>query len=298
MPARTATRAFDPAMFAILVVDDEEMNRDMLSRRHERRGYFTLTAAGGAEAIEKIGGTGCDLVLLDVMMPGMSGVEVLQKLRERYEPSELPIVMASARTDTDVITQCLRQGANDYVTKPLDFEVVLARVQTQLTMKAAVEAVRASEGRFRMLAEMSADMISLHAPDGTFRFASAAARDLLELAPEALVGTTFQELVHPKDREAMPPTPGELPEACTMVIRLRRGDDWVWCEVKSRSIKGSRSGKVTDVQMSTRDVSFYVDPRTGLPLTNPPPLPPPVDLPAPLAKAGTEPPVRARKSPP
>ncbi len=76
-----------------------------------------------------------DLVLLDVMMPGLSGIDVLKKLRERWPESDLPVVMATARDATEDVVEALRLGANDYVTKPLDFAVVLARVETQLSLR-------------------------------------------------------------------------------------------------------------------------------------------------------------------
>jgi class 3 adenylate cyclase len=76
-----------------------------------------------------------DLVLLDVMMPGLSGIDVLKRLRERWPESDLPVVMATARDATEDVVEALRLGANDYVTKPLDFAVVLARVETQLSLR-------------------------------------------------------------------------------------------------------------------------------------------------------------------
>lgn len=251
---------FDPSTFAILVVDDEVMNRDMLCRRLDRRGYFTLSAADGQEALDLIEGTGCDLVLLDVQMPGMSGIEVLEAIRAKRGPDQLPVIMASARSDTDIVTTALAKGANDYVAKPLDFPIVLARVQTQLAMRAAVEALKATEARYRMLAELSADMISLHGPDGRFQFASPACRELLGYEPEEMLDLQLFELFHPKDREALPTSAADFPEAATLVLRLRRKDAvYVWVEMKIRAQRGSRSGKVTDLQCSTRDVSFYVD---------------------------------------
>jgi len=81
-------------------------------------------------------------VLLDIMMPGMSGIEVLEKIRETRDGTELPIIMATAKNTREDIVSALSLGANDYVTKPLDFPVVLARVNTQLAMKRANDHVR------------------------------------------------------------------------------------------------------------------------------------------------------------
>src|SRR5438105_274386 len=127
---------------AILVVDDNEMNRDMLSRRLERKGFSVRAAADGAGALQAVAQGGIDLVLLDIEMPGLSGMDVLRTLRRTYTSLDLPIVMATARTDSQDVVQALEDGANDYVTKPLDFPVVLARVEAQLRTRA-----RAAQGR-------------------------------------------------------------------------------------------------------------------------------------------------------
>ena len=129
----------------LLVVDDNELNRDMLSRRLQRRGYEVATAEDGAVALEMIEQRRFDVVLLDVMMPGIDGFEVLRRVRKTHPPTELPIIMATAKDDREDIVEALKLGANDYVTKPLDFPVVFARVQTQLSLKRAVDQIIALE---------------------------------------------------------------------------------------------------------------------------------------------------------
>lgn len=120
----------------LLVVDDNEDNRDMLSRRLRRQGYSVVTAEDGRKALDLLDtGQKFDLVLLDIMMPGISGLEVLQTIRQRLSITDLPIIMATAKDNSEDIVGALQLGANDYVTKPLDFAVVMARVQTQLVIK-------------------------------------------------------------------------------------------------------------------------------------------------------------------
>jgi class 3 adenylate cyclase/ActR/RegA family two-component response regulator len=126
----------------LLVVDDNEMNRDMLSRRLAAKGHAVGVAEDGERALAMIGEDRPDLVLLDVMMPGISGLEVLQRLREKFSASDLPIIMATAMDASKDIVEALRLGANDYVTKPLDFPVVLARVQGQLALKRAKDEIQ------------------------------------------------------------------------------------------------------------------------------------------------------------
>ncbi len=133
----------------ILIVDDTEMNRDMLSRRMKRHGYLVETADGGAAALSLITDKSFDLVILDIMMPDVDGMTVLKTLRERFDPSDLPILMATAKDGAEDIVRALELGANDYVTKPLDFPVVVARVRTQLALKRSHEQLRAAHRRMK-----------------------------------------------------------------------------------------------------------------------------------------------------
>jgi class 3 adenylate cyclase len=131
-----------PGQPTLLVVDDNELNRDMLSRRLRTRGYAVATANDGRQALDLVDKQAFDLVLLDVMMPGISGLEVLAELRKRWTVADLPVIMATARDQGEDIVEALKLGANDYVTKPLDFPVVLARTETQLSLKRAMEEIR------------------------------------------------------------------------------------------------------------------------------------------------------------
>ncbi len=145
-PAAAAPAASTPQVAGaggeILVVDDNELNRDMLSRRLRSRGYAVTVAESGARALELVKGGAFDLVLLDIMMPGISGLDVLHSVRESYSREELPVVMATARDQADDVIEALKAGANDYVTKPLDFPVVVARAELQILLKRSSAEVR------------------------------------------------------------------------------------------------------------------------------------------------------------
>jgi len=119
----------------LLIVDDNEMNCDMLSRRLARKGYEVAVANDGYRALEMIRDQTFDLILLDIMMPGMSGLEVLERIRQTHSLTELPVLMATAKVDSEYVVQALSLGANDYVTKPIDFPVVLARIETQINVR-------------------------------------------------------------------------------------------------------------------------------------------------------------------
>ncbi|MCB9277069.1 MAG: response regulator [Lewinellaceae bacterium] len=119
----------------ILVVDDEPINQQVL-KNHLSEGPFQLTQAmNGEEAIRILeSGQRFDLVLLDVMMPRISGYEVCRRIREKYLPSELPVIMVTAKNQVPGLVQGLALGANDYLAKPFTKEEFLARVKTQLDL--------------------------------------------------------------------------------------------------------------------------------------------------------------------
>jgi DNA-binding response OmpR family regulator len=126
---------------SILIVDDEALNREGLARRLQRHGYETTLAENGLRAIELLGERQFDLLLLDVMMPEMNGLEVLKFVRRVDSLLDLPIIMVTARGDSEDVVEALELGASDYVTKPINFPVVLARVRSQLALRRAVTRV-------------------------------------------------------------------------------------------------------------------------------------------------------------
>ena len=121
----------------LLVVDDNEMNRDMLARRLARNGYLVDVAENAQQLLQRVKENSTDLVLLDIEMPEVSGFDALKALRNDYSPIQLPIIMVTARNQREDIVRALNLGANDYLTKPLDFPVALARIGTQLSNKRA-----------------------------------------------------------------------------------------------------------------------------------------------------------------
>jgi serine/threonine protein kinase len=120
---------------SILVVDDDSLNRKVVSLNLEREGFEVLGAADGQQALGILASRHIDLMLLDRVMPGVSGIEVLKTLRNKYSTNTLPVVMMTAVTESLSIAEALEAGANDYITKPIDFTVALARVRAQLRDK-------------------------------------------------------------------------------------------------------------------------------------------------------------------
>jgi adenylate cyclase len=119
----------------ILVVDDNEDNRDMLSRRLQRQGYEVLTAAGGRAALDALATASVDLVLLDVMMPDLDGYAVLQRLKADPALRDIPVLMISALDELDSVVRCIQLGAEDYLGKPFDPVLLQARIGACLEKK-------------------------------------------------------------------------------------------------------------------------------------------------------------------
>ena len=147
----------NPRTSRLLIVDDNEMNRDMLARRLARKGYEIAVTQSAHDLLERVKLDGTDLVLLDIEMPEVSGLDALKTLREAYSAIELPIIMVTAKNQSEDIVKALDLGANDYLTKPIDFPVALARIGTQLSHKRAQEALKESEERYALAARGSND---------------------------------------------------------------------------------------------------------------------------------------------
>ncbi len=119
----------------ILVVDDNASNRDLLTRRLQRQGHTVLQAENGALALALVEKEALDLVLLDMMMPGISGYDVLASLKSDPQFREIPVIMISALSELASIVRCIEAGADDYLTKPFDPTLLRARVSTSLERK-------------------------------------------------------------------------------------------------------------------------------------------------------------------
>jgi diguanylate cyclase (GGDEF)-like protein len=126
-----------PVRPRLLLVDDVRDNRLLLKRRLERRGFDVVEAESGWAALELIEKDPFDLVLLDIMMPGIDGIETLKRIRAQKTASDLPVIMVTGKTASENVVEALQLGANDYVTKPVDFAVTLARVETQIKRRQA-----------------------------------------------------------------------------------------------------------------------------------------------------------------
>jgi len=149
----------------LLIVDDEPANLSLLKRLFEPR-YRVMCVSSGQDALDLLAQAPFDLVLLDIMMPGMDGLETLRQIRSKPTIADLPVILVSAMSEVQDVVRGLQMGANDYVTKPVEVDLMTARVQTQLALK------RLQDERKQHIAELQA------AHDMKDRFLQMASHDL------------------------------------------------------------------------------------------------------------------------
>ncbi|MGH9574246.1 MAG: diguanylate cyclase domain-containing protein, partial [Candidatus Acidiferrales bacterium] len=257
----------------VLIVDDNEMNRDMLARRLERKGYQVSVAASAHELMERIKKDSIELVLLDIEMPEISGLEGLQRIRTLYSAIELPVIMVTARNQSEDIVKALQMGANDYLTKPIDFAVALARIGTQLSHKLAQESLKESEERYALAAR--------GANDGLWDWNLATNVIYFSDRWKAMIGYSEGEMsdkpeewldrVHSDDRQRMldeitSHQSGHTPHF-ESVHRIRHKDGtFRWMLTRGLAVR-DRSGKPVRMAGSQTDITEgkVSDPLTGLP---------------------------------
>jgi len=119
----------------VLVVDDERVNRMLLTRSLEREGHRVRCAENGVEALQLLHDDPCDVVLLDIVMPGLDGVSVLERIKSDPGLQDVPVIMISGVDDTDSVVRCIEIGADDYLPKPFDPVLLRARISAGLTKK-------------------------------------------------------------------------------------------------------------------------------------------------------------------
>jgi len=257
----------------VLIVDDNEMNRDMLARRLERKGYQVSVAASAHELMERIKKDSIELVLLDIEMPEISGLEGLQRIRTLYSAIELPVIMVTARNQSEDIVKALQMGANDYLTKPIDFAVALARIGTQLSHKRAQEGLKESEERYALAAR--------GANDGLWDWNLATNVIYFSDRWKAMIGYSEDEMsdkpeewldrVHTDDRQRMLDEIASHQNGHTphfeSVHRIRHKDGtFRWMLSRGVAVR-DRSGKPVRMAGSQTDITEgkVSDPLTGLP---------------------------------
>jgi signal transduction histidine kinase len=158
--AQTRASPGEAVVGYVLIVDDSADNRSVIARRLERRGYAFKEAEDGARALHMIREEPPALILLDYMMPGLSGIDVLREVRKSWSTSEMPVIMVTARSEDDSLVAALDAGANDYVTKPVNFSILQARISVQLELQKASRELKSMNDKLeRLVAERTAQLV-------------------------------------------------------------------------------------------------------------------------------------------
>ncbi|MEO5378273.1 MAG: response regulator [Magnetococcus sp. DMHC-6] len=135
LPVANSSSLYSPeALPRILVVDDDQINREVVHANLNSQ-FYVIEAASGKECLEVIANNHVDLILLDLMMPGLSGFDVLAELSGQKTEISIPVIVLSAKDQMDDITRAFRMGSVDYITKPFHREELLARIQTHITLR-------------------------------------------------------------------------------------------------------------------------------------------------------------------
>lgn len=116
----------------ILIIDDSEFDRKLLEKVLVKKGFTCTYCESGENALISIKMDKPDVVLLDIMMPGISGIETLINIRQQFSSIQLPIIMVTSKTDDAAIIDALQKGANDYITKPVHYDIAVMRINTQI----------------------------------------------------------------------------------------------------------------------------------------------------------------------
>ncbi|MDD5237416.1 MAG: response regulator [Candidatus Omnitrophica bacterium] len=165
----------------ILVVDDQFQNIELLEAYLVPQGYEIIKAASGEEALEKLGSNQIDLILLDVMMPKMSGIEVLKNLRVDEKTKAIPVVMVTVLKETEDKVKALEAGCDDFISKPVDKVELLARVKSILKISYYRQQLEEKE-KFKTVVDKVSDGIAICAPDYLIKDCNAAILKYLNIA--------------------------------------------------------------------------------------------------------------------
>ena len=189
----------------ILVVDDQFQNIELLDAYLVGQGYEIVKAASGQEALEKISGNQIDLILLDVMMPGMSGIEVLEKLRADEKTRLIPVVMVTVLKETEDKIKALEAGCDDFISKPVDKVELLARVKSILKISYYLWQLD-EKNKFKAVVDKISDGIAICSPDYLIKESNEAILKYLNITdPEKinLVETLFKSYSVSINKEAL-----------------------------------------------------------------------------------------------
>jgi DNA-binding response OmpR family regulator/signal transduction histidine kinase len=185
--ARPKSSGPDEGMGTLLVVDDNPMNRDLLSRQLARAGYVVETAEDGHQALDVLHERAFDLVLLDVIMPEIDGLEVLRRIKADAGLAEIPVMMLSSLDDVESAIRCIELGADDFLHKPFHPTLLQARIGSSLEIRDMQRRLSKNSLRMDEEADLTSKMLRASFPGGFADRMRAGESDILETYSEATV---------------------------------------------------------------------------------------------------------------
>jgi PAS domain S-box-containing protein len=195
----------------ILLVDDDEANRELLCRGLEREGFQVSSESGGHDALTRLKRESFDLLLLDILMPGMDGFEVLARIRENNDLKELPVVALSALDDLDSAMRALSMGADDFLVKPFDPLLLRVRIGALLRRRQAeIERTRMAENLALLLESTGEGIYGLNR-EGCCTFINRAALEMLRYPAGELLGRDLHPVIHHTRADGSPYPEEECP---------------------------------------------------------------------------------------
>ena len=239
----------------ILAVDDQLQNIELLEAYLAPQGYEIIKALSGEEALMKLSGNKIDLILLDIMMPRMSGIEVLSRLRADERTKAIPVVMVTALKETEDKVKALEAGCDDFISKPVDKVELLARVKSILKISYYRRQLE-EKGQFKAVVDKVSDGIAICSPDYLIKDSNEAIKKYLNITDPVkvnLLDTLFANYAVPINKEALMDL--TIAHKTFDIVRLESvTTEALYLEVNLNVIKNS-AGELLSIVFILRDVT-------------------------------------------
>lgn len=258
----------------ILIVEDDPPSRALLRRRLRREGWETCEASDGSGALALLEQESISAVLLDIGLPGMSGIDVLKRIRQNHCASELPIIMVTAFDQEEYLAEAFAAGADDFIDKPVDFAILKARLRARLHLSAAHRQTQQLKNRLELILEGANDGVwEWSAESGSVRHSLRWNAMLgLDAMPENHAIADWLERIHPEDcmnvaRDITRVLGDPTCASFRLEYRIQRGDNrYLWILTRGAA---QRDAQGTCLRMAGTHTDIgplrYVDRLTGLP---------------------------------
>jgi PAS domain S-box-containing protein len=258
----------------VLIVDDSVVNRRLIQALLEPKGYVIRTAANGEDALASVAADPPDLILLDVMMPGLDGLQVASALKADPATASIPIIMVSAQSDPEARLAALEAGAEDFLTKPVDRAELWLRVRNLLRLKELSDLVESHRGTLeaevaartaelqeafeaaRSMIESSLDALVAISPQGMITAANEATVKATGIPRADLIGTAFSDcFIEPEEANAIYQLVFEKGMAVDYPLTMCHRDGTLTEVLYNASVYRDAGGKVLGVFAAARDVT-------------------------------------------